>query len=92
MIIENLREEVRNIKAGGVNVEAVEDARVVLKSGGGGGGDAGVKGAKGRIGGNGPKGGGGGGGGGKEIVQVKDLCQVVPRGRLLVLMVGEKEV
>ncbi|KAL8922174.1 MAG: hypothetical protein Q9172_003676 [Xanthocarpia lactea] len=85
VIIENLREEVRNIKAGGVNVEAVEDARVVLKSSGGG--DAGVKGAKGKIGGNGPK----GVGGGKEIVQVKDLCQIVPRGRLLVLMVGEKE-
>ncbi|KAL8910217.1 MAG: hypothetical protein Q9171_004460 [Xanthocarpia ochracea] len=51
VITENLREEVRNIKAGGVNVEAVEDARVLLKSGGSN--DAGVKGAKGKIGGKG---------------------------------------
>lgn len=28
----------------------------------------------------------------KELVRVRDLCQVVPRGRTLVLMVGEKEV
>ncbi|KAL8732643.1 MAG: hypothetical protein Q9166_002618 [cf. Caloplaca sp. 2 TL-2023] len=62
-IVEKLREEIRNIKAGGINIEAVEDARVIMKSGGGGG---------------------------KQMVRVRDLCQVVPRGRVLVLMVGEK--
>ncbi|KAL8848605.1 MAG: hypothetical protein Q9221_006379 [Calogaya cf. arnoldii] len=71
-IIENLREGFRYIKAGGVNVGAVEDARVVLKAGGGvdGGGKKGAP---------------------KEVVRLRDVCQAVPRGRTLVLMVGEKE-
>ncbi|KAL8897473.1 MAG: hypothetical protein Q9192_002549, partial [Flavoplaca navasiana] len=35
-IVDNLRDEIRYIKAGGINVEAVEDARVLLKTGDGG--------------------------------------------------------
>ncbi|KAL8778404.1 MAG: hypothetical protein Q9213_007430 [Squamulea squamosa] len=87
-IVENLREEVRAIKPGGVNVEAVEDAKVVLKVMDRV--DGSRKGTpKGRI--RGPER-EGGGGGVKVVVKVRDLCQVVPRGRTLVLMVGEKEV
>ncbi|KAL8660869.1 MAG: hypothetical protein Q9168_008424, partial [Polycauliona sp. 1 TL-2023] len=83
-IIDKLREEVRHIKAGGVNVEAVEDARVTLKSGSSGS----KPGVQDRARGQRP---GGGGGGPKEVVKLRDLCQVVPKGRTLVLMVGEKE-
>lgn len=60
-----MREEIRRIKPGGVDVQAVEEVRVTLK-----------KGAK----------------GGKDVVRVGELAQVVPRGRVLVLLVGEKEV
>lgn len=64
-IVTGLREEIRRIKPGGVDVQAVEEVRVTLK-----------KGAK----------------GGKDVVRVGELAQVVPRGRVLVLLVGEKEV
>ena len=89
-IVDNLRDEFRYIKAGGINIEAVEDARAVLKV------DAGtnVQGKKrtlqGRI--RGPIKVAGGGGAPKEVVRLRELCQVVPRGRVLVLMVAEKEV
>ncbi|KAL8995116.1 MAG: hypothetical protein Q9169_005099 [Polycauliona sp. 2 TL-2023] len=81
-IIDKLREEIRYIKAGGVNVEAVEDARVTLKIAGGekpGVPQGRVRGAVGRP------------GAPKEVVKVRDVCQVVPKGRTLILMVGEKE-
>ncbi|KAI4200058.1 MAG: hypothetical protein LQ350_004197 [Teloschistes chrysophthalmus] len=83
-VVRNLREEISRIKPGGIDVEAVENARVLLK---GSTGNAG--GVKGRVGGRdklGP------GGGGKEVVKVGDLCQVLVKQRKLVLMVGEKEV
>ncbi|KAL8864160.1 MAG: hypothetical protein Q9198_010055 [Flavoplaca austrocitrina] len=90
-IVDHLRDQFRYIKAGGINVEAVEDARVLLKTGGGGKGSPTKPGAKvpgtgrrivrtGRE--EGPK----------EVVRVRELCQVVSRGRMLVLLVGEKEV
>ncbi|KAL8774800.1 MAG: hypothetical protein Q9209_000739 [Squamulea sp. 1 TL-2023] len=86
-IVENLMEEVRIIKPGGVNIEAVEDAKVVLK--GVDRVDGGKKKIlKGRV--RGPVR-EGGGGGVKVVVKVRDLCQVVPKGRTLILMVGEKE-
>ncbi|KAL8918005.1 MAG: hypothetical protein Q9208_007603 [Pyrenodesmia sp. 3 TL-2023] len=69
-IITGLREEIRRIKPGGVDVQAVEDVRVTLKKGG-----SADKGAK----------------GGKDVVRIGELAQVVPRGRVLVLLVGEKE-
>ncbi len=87
--MDNLRDEFRYIKAGGINIEAVEDARVVLKIGAG----MNVQGRKRTLQGHirGPIK-VAGGGGPKEVVRVRELCQVVPRGRLLVLMVAEKEV
>ncbi|KAL9034150.1 MAG: hypothetical protein Q9180_005567, partial [Flavoplaca navasiana] len=87
-IVDNLRDEIRYIKAGGINVEAVEDARVVLKAGAG----TKIQGRRvlqGRV--RGPMK-VAGGGGPKEVVRLRELCQVVPRGRMLVLLVGEKEV
>ncbi|KAL8708291.1 MAG: hypothetical protein Q9220_006766 [cf. Caloplaca sp. 1 TL-2023] len=85
-LVVHLREELRGIRPGGISAEAVEDVRVVLKSGGGGGGGGGGgqdKGkGKGEKGGTGPK---------KEIVRVRDLAQVVQRGRTMVVMAGEKE-
>lgn len=67
-IVAGLREEVKRIKPGGVDVQAVEDVRVTLKKGGSA--DKGEK----------------------EVVKVGELAQVVPRGRVLLLLVGEKEV
>ncbi|KAI4130063.1 MAG: hypothetical protein LQ338_001914 [Usnochroma carphineum] len=71
-VVTKLREEIRRIKPGGVDVEAVENLRVTLKHSG-----ANEKGAaaKGR----------------KDFVKVGDLAQVVPRGRVLIILVGEKE-
>ena len=74
-IVDHLRDEFRYIKAGGINVEAVEDARVLLKTGGGGKGSSTKPGARvpgtsrrivrtGRE--EGPK----------EVVRVRELCQV----------------
>ncbi|KAL8647954.1 MAG: hypothetical protein Q9210_005259, partial [Variospora velana] len=70
-IVTGLRDDVRRIKPGGVDVEAVGDIRVTLKKAGG----SAVKGGK----------------GARDVVKVGELAQVVPRGRVLVLLVGEKE-
>ncbi|KAL9009638.1 MAG: hypothetical protein Q9173_005349, partial [Seirophora scorigena] len=70
-IVAGLRDNVKRIKPGGVDVEAVGDIRVTLKKAGGSS-DKGGKGAK-------------------DVVKVGELAQVVPRGRVLVLLVGEKE-
>ncbi|KAL8803384.1 MAG: hypothetical protein Q9182_003182 [Xanthomendoza sp. 2 TL-2023] len=72
-IVEKLQEDVRGIRAGGIDIEAVENARVTLKN-------MSTDAAKKKM-------------ETKEVVKVKlrDLCQVVPRGRMLVLMVGDKE-
>ncbi|KAL8818836.1 MAG: hypothetical protein Q9223_002604, partial [Gallowayella weberi] len=72
-IVENLQEDVRGIRAGGIDIEALESARVTLKNMSTGA-------AKKRM-------------ETQEAVKVRlgDLCQVVPRGRTLVLMVGDKE-
>ena len=67
-----LRAELAKLKAGGLDLEAVEGLRVTL---GPGKGDAG---GKGRV-----KG---------QVVRLGDVGQVVPRGRVVVVMVGEKEV
>ena len=87
-IEETLRAEVRNIRPGGVNIEAVEEAKVRLKVRDGTVGQ-GRRVLQGRV--KGPMR-VGGGGGPREIVKLKELCQVVLRGRMLILMVGEKEV
>ncbi|KAL9018989.1 MAG: hypothetical protein Q9185_003731 [Variospora sp. 1 TL-2023] len=71
-IVTGLRDDVRRIKPGGVDVEAVGEIRVALKKAGG----SAVKGGKERR---------------KDMVKVGELAQVVPRGRVLVLLVGEKE-
>ncbi|KAI4218131.1 MAG: hypothetical protein LQ349_008845, partial [Xanthoria aureola] len=86
-IEETLRAEVRNIRPGGVNIEAVEEAKVRLKVRDGTVGQ-GRRVLQGRV--KGPMR-VGGGGGPREIVKLKELCQVVLRGRMLILMVGEKE-
>lgn len=78
----------RNIRPGGVNIEAVEEAKVRLKVKDGTVGQ-GRRVLQGRV--RGPMR-VGGGGGPTEIVKLKELCQVVLRGRMLILMVGEKEV
>ncbi|KAL9636507.1 MAG: hypothetical protein Q9204_002234 [Flavoplaca sp. TL-2023a] len=86
-IVDHLRDEFRYIKAGGINVEAVEDARVLLKTGGGAKAKPGarVPGTSRKIVRTGRE------EGPKEVVRLRELCQVVPRGRMLVLLVGEKE-
>ncbi|KAL8967708.1 MAG: hypothetical protein Q9197_005289, partial [Variospora fuerteventurae] len=71
-IVTGLRDDVRRIKPGGVDVEAVGEIRVALKKAGG----SAVKGGK---------------AGRKDVVKVGELAQVVPRGRVLVLLVAEKE-
>ena len=75
-IKDGLREELKKIKAGGIDIEAVENVRVRLK--GEGASVKGGKGSKSKSAGN--------------EVRIKDIAQVVPRGRVVVIMVGEKEV
>ena len=77
-IREGLREELKRIKAGGIDIEAVEHLRVKLKDRGGGGAKGG-RGSKPRS-------------GSDEEVRLGDIAQVVPRGRVVVVMVGEKDV
>ena len=80
---EHLKSELSKLKAGGLDLEAIEALRVNL---GAGKGDAGTGPAGG-------KGRGKGDGKGKgEVVKVGDVAQVVPRGRMVVIMVGEKDV
>ena len=79
-----LRAELAKLKAGGLDLEAIEALRVTL---GPGKGDAGM----------GPAGGKGRGGGESgrakgQVVRLGDVSQVVPRGRVVVVMVGEKDV
>lgn len=80
---EHLKSELSKLKAGGLDLEAIEALRVSLGT------------AKGNAG-PGPAGGKGRGkGDGKakgEVVRVGDVAQVVPRGRTVVIMVGEKDV
>ena len=78
-IRDGLREELKKIKAGGLDIEALENLTVTLKHGSGGGGSKSGKGSK-------PKGTGG------EETKLGDIAQVVPRGRVVVIMVGEKDV
>ena len=75
-IVTGLREQVRKIRPGGVSAEAVEEVRVALRKGGGGGGSSSSAADK----------------GSKEVVKVGELAQVVPKGRVMVLFVAEKEV
>ncbi|KAL8679145.1 MAG: hypothetical protein Q9186_004536 [Xanthomendoza sp. 1 TL-2023] len=69
-IVENLNADVRGIRAGGIDIGAVEDAWVTLKN-------MSTSGAKKSS-------------ETKVVVRARDLCQVVSRGRTLVLMVGDK--
>ena len=76
-----LKGELSRLKAGGLNLEAIEDLRVNLgtPSGAGGGGpkkDGSRSGGKGKM----------------DTVKLGDVAQVVPRGRIVIIMVGEKEV
>ncbi|KAI4118331.1 MAG: hypothetical protein LQ345_001593 [Seirophora villosa] len=76
-IVAGLRDNVKRIKPGGVDVEAVGDVRVTLKKPGGGSSSSSSSDK--------------GGKGARDVVKVGELAQVVPRGRVLVLLVGEKE-
>ena len=81
-----LREELAKLKAGGLDLEAIEALRVTLGSGKGDTGSGGKE--KGR-------GGESGSGSGRakgQVVRLGDVSQVVPRGRVVVVMVGEKDV
>ena len=76
-----LKRELSKLKAGGLDLDAIESLKVNLSvSGGGGGGgpkdDGSRSGAKGKG----------------EIVHLGDVAQVVPRGRLVIIMVAEKNV
>ena len=81
LIAGRLREDLKKIKAGGLDVDAIESLRVRLKDSSGGvtGGGKGVKGAKSK-------------GSGGEDVRLGDVAQVIPRGRVVVVSVGEKDV
>lgn len=77
-IVAGLRDNVKRIKPGGVDVEAVGEVRVTLKKPGGSSSSSSSSDK--------------GGKGARDVVKVGELAQVVPRGRVLVLLVGEKEV
>lgn len=76
-----LKGELSRLKAGGLDLEAIEELRLNLGTSGGGGG-------------GGPKKDGARAGGKNkgDMVKLGDVAQVVPRGRTVVIMVGEKEV
>lgn len=76
-----LKGELSRLRAGGLDLQAIEALNVNLGTSGGGGG-------------GGPKKDGSRSGGKVRVDTVKlgDVAQVVPRGRIVVLMVGEKEV
>ncbi|KAL9051350.1 MAG: hypothetical protein Q9206_004739, partial [Seirophora lacunosa] len=78
-IVAGLRDNVKRIKPGGVDVEAVGDVRVTLKKPGGSSSSSSSSSSD------------KGGKGARDVVKVGELAQVVPRGRVLVLLVGEKE-
>ena len=76
-----LKIELSKLRAGGLDLEAIEALRLNLSTPGGSGG-------------GGPKKDGARSGGKTrgDIVMLGDVAQVVPRGRVVVVMVGEKEV
>ena len=76
-----LKNELSKLRAGGLDLEAIEALNVNLGSSGGAGGDGPKK--------DGSRSGGKGKGG---TVKLGDVAQVVPRGRIVVIMIGEKEV
>ena len=79
--IDVLEKELSKLRAGGLDLEAIEALNVNLgSSGGGGGGDPKKDGSR------------SGGKGKGDRVKLGDVAQVVPRGRIVVIMVGEKEV
>jgi len=76
-----LKSELSKLRAGGLDLEAIEALKISLGTsrGGGGGGpkkDGARAGGKGRV----------------DTLRLGDVAQVVPRGRIVVIMVGEKEV
>ena len=76
-----LKNELSKLRAGGLDLDAIEALNVNVGSSGGGGGGGSKKDSS-RSGGKG-KG---------DTVKLGDVAQVVPRGRIVVIMVGEKEV
>lgn len=76
-----LKSELSKLRPGGLDLEAIEALRVSLStSGGGKGGSSKKDGAR------------SGGKGKSDTVKLGDVAQVVPRGRIVVIMIGEKEV
>jgi len=76
-----LKSELSKLRAGGLDLEAIEALRVNLGTSGGAKGGGSKK--------DGPR---SGGKGKSDTVKLGDVAQVVPRGRIVVIMVGEKEV
>jgi len=80
--VEKLKADLGRLRQGRFDVKGLERVRVMVH---------GAKGGQGK--GNGGKGKGGEGKGeGKESVRLGDLAQVMPRGRNVVVMVGEADV
>lgn len=76
-----LKSELSKLRAGGLDLAAIEALRVSLGTSGGGKGGAPKKdGAR------------SGGKGQSDTVKLGDVAQVVPRGRIVVILIGEKEV
>lgn len=76
-----LKSELSKLRAGGLDLKAIEALRVSLgTSVGGKGGGPKKDGAR------------SGGKGKSDTVKLGDVAQVVPRGRIVVIMIGEKEV
>jgi len=76
-----LKSELSKLRAGGLDLVAIEALRVNLGTSGGGGGggpkkDGARSGTKGKV----------------DMARLGDVAQVVPRGRIVIIMVGEKEV
>lgn len=76
-----LKSELSKLRPGGLDLEAIEALRVSLSPSAGGKGGGSRK--------DGPR---SGGKGKSDTVKLGDVAQVVPRGRIVVIMVGEKEV
>lgn len=81
--MEYLKSELSKLKAGGLDLEAIEGLKVDFGTAKGDAG-RGPAAGKGRNKGDGKARG--------EVVRVGDVAQVVPRGRVVVVMVGEKDV
>ena len=92
--VQRLRDEVAKVRTSGkVGVESVGALRVTLKNAAGGaaGGEGGSRGDKSK--GRGKRGGAEKeGSAGQETVKLEELAQVLQRGRMVVLIVGEAEV